>query len=152
MARQFLLDFSDSTIRDVAHIMRNFDPDCAGAKQETGQVTDNRVKFKIDRSNIGPAKVTIPFGNAFCEIPNPRVQRGDACSMTPARWESTVVSNGHHQIADGIDWVSAFYLPALKAWKLCDSQFTGTCTDVTTGRQCTEDQVRAMVAGSWRRP
>jgi len=27
----------------------------------------------------------------------------------------------------GNDWVAAYYRPELKAWKLCDSQFIGTC-------------------------
>ena len=149
MARQFLVDFSDSTIRDVSYIMRNFDPSCAGTQSESSQVADNRVKFKIDRWNVGQPTVDIPFGNAFCPVPL-RVQRGDACSTTPVRWESTVVKDGHHQVADGMDWISAFYLPALKAWKLCDSQFTGTCVDTTTGKPCTDNQLRSMVAGSIR--
>jgi hypothetical protein len=151
MARQFLLDFSDSSIRDVSYIMRNFEPGCYGTGAETDQVAGNRKTFNIVRSNIGQPTVTVPFGNAFCPISPPRIQNGDACSATPSHWESTIIANGHLQIADGIDWVSAYYRPALKAWKLCDSQFTGTCTDVTTGHPCTDDQARGMVAGSWRR-
>ena len=39
MARQFLLDFADSSIRDVAYVMRNFEPGCYGTQDETDQVT-----------------------------------------------------------------------------------------------------------------
>jgi hypothetical protein len=152
MARQFLLDFSDSTIRDVSYVMRNFDPSCGGTAQESQQVSDNRRKFNIVRSDIGQSSVAIPFGNAFCPIPSPRVQRGDACSTTPVHWESTVLVDGHHQIAEGTDLVAAYYRPALKAWKLCDSQFIGTCTDATAGAPCPPDVAIPMVAGSWREP
>ncbi len=149
MARQFLLDFSDSTITDVPYIMRNFDPSCTGTADETSQVSDNRRKFRIVRWNIGQPTVKIPFGNSFCAIPG-RTQRGDACSATSVHWESNVLADGHFQIADGTDWIAAYYRPVLRAWKLCDSQFTGTCTDVTTGAPCLPSQAAAMVAGSWR--
>jgi hypothetical protein len=149
MARQFLLDFSDSTITDVSYVMRNFDPACDGTTAETMQVADNRRKFSIVRSSVGAPLVKIPFGDSFCAVPG-RVQRGDACSATAVHWESTVLADRHSQIADGTDWISAYYRPALKAWKLCDSQFTGTCIDATTGGPCTDAQAAAMVAGSWR--
>ncbi len=139
MARQFLLDFSDSTIRDVPYIMRNFDMSCGSAAQdEFDQVASNRQVFNIFRWNIGPASVTIPFGNGFCPIAAPRVQRGDACAAVPSHWESTVLRDRSVQIVDGIDFVSAYYRPISKAWKLCDSQFPSppaTCVD-QTGRPC----------------
>jgi hypothetical protein len=150
MARQFLLDFSDSTITDVSYIMRNFDPSCSGTGMETQQVSDNRKKFKIVRWNVGPSSVKIPFGNAFCPVPD-RVQRGDACASNPVHWESEVIGGNHFQIADGTDWVAAYYRTALKAWKLCDSQFTGTCVDTTTGSGCSDTQLASMVPGAWRR-
>src|SRR4029077_10507270 len=52
MARQFLLDFSDSTITDVPYIMRNFDS-CPLALEETQQVMENRHNFRIVKSTIG---------------------------------------------------------------------------------------------------
>ncbi|HTI37002.1 MAG TPA: hypothetical protein VL484_05525 [Vicinamibacterales bacterium] len=149
MARQFLVDFSDSTITDVSYVMRNFDASCSGTVQETQQVSDNRKKFKIVRWNVGASSVKIPFGDSFCPVPD-RVQRGDACASNPVHWESEVVGGGHFQIADGIDWIAAYYRPALKAWKLCDSQFTGTCVDTVTGGGCSDTQASSMVAGAWR--
>jgi len=146
MARQFLLDFSDSSV-PVDVVMRNFDMTCGPAQEERGQVANNRATFHIDRYTIGAAAVTVPFGNAFCPLPPGRVQRGDACSAVPAHWESTVFSDGHHQIADGVDYVSAFYHADLKAWKLCDSQFPGTCVDVTAGVACPPAQAAAFARG-----
>jgi len=139
MARQFLLDFSDSNITDVAHVMRNFDMSCRDAQAEAEQVADNRRRSRIVKFDIGAPTVTVPFGNAFCPIDKDdpgRTQRGDACSRTPAHWESTEFANGHYIIAEGFDWVSAYYKPELKAWKLCDSQFPGVCRDATTGMLC----------------
>jgi hypothetical protein len=139
MARQFLLDFSDSSIRDVPRIMRNFDMSCGSAAQdEFDQVANNRQVFNIFRWNIGPASVTIPFGNAFCPIPGHRIQRGDACAAVPSHWESTVLSDRSVQIVDGIDFVSAYYHQDSKTWKLCDSQFPvppATCVD-QNGNPC----------------
>jgi len=138
MARQFLLDFSDSTITDVPYIMRNFDPACPGTIDETSDVTQNRRILKIVKFAVGSPRVTIPFGNSFCPIPGGRIQRGDACSATASHWESVLNSNSHYTIADGDDWVSAYYHADLKAWKLCDSQFPGTCFDVTAGKNCVD--------------
>jgi hypothetical protein len=124
MAHQFLLDFSDSSIRDVAYIMRNFDPSCKGTQQETQEVADNRKLFQIHRSTVGTTSVTVNFGDNFCPIPG-RIQRGDACSVTPVFWDSTYLPNGSRDTVVGNDWVAAYYRPQLKAWKLCDSQFDG---------------------------
>jgi hypothetical protein len=149
MARQFLLDFSDSSI-PVSQVMRNFDPACPGTNEETSQVTGNRHTFQIVKWDIGQPTVRVPFGNAFCPVPG-RTQLGDACSSTPSHWESKFLSNGNYQIADGVDYISAYYRPALKAWKLCDSQFVGTCTDIDNGKKCSDEQMKSMVPGGWRR-
>jgi hypothetical protein len=151
MARQFLLDFSDSSVpTDV--VMRNFDLTCGPAQDERDQVANNRASLHIEKWNIGAASTTVPFGNSLCPVPG-RIQRGDACSAVPSHWESTLFANHHYTIADGVDFVSAYYHADVKAWKLCDSQFPGTCFDVTAGLPC--DQVpaaRAVVPDSvrWR--
>lgn len=154
MATQFLLDFSDSRITDVPYIMRNFEPSCYGTASETLDVSDNRKKFRIERYNVGPASVVEPFGNTTCPVPGLApgdTQHGDACVSNKVHWESTIIESGpfqgDYQIADGIDWISAFYYSSLKAWKLCDSRFTGTCTDTTNGQSCEGETFRAMVAG-----
>jgi hypothetical protein len=151
MARQFLLDFSDSNV-SVDVVMRNFDMTCGPAQDERDQVAHNRATFHIDKATIGPATATVPFGNALCPVPG-RIQHGDACSAVPSHWESTVLASGHHQVADGVDYVSGFYHADVKAWKLCDSQFPGTCTDVTAGKPCADAAAAAMLPDSvrWRR-
>ena len=154
MATQFLLDFSDSSITDVSYVMRNFEPTCYGTASETLDVTDNRKKFTIQRFSVGPATVTEPFGDTDCRVPGllpGDTQHGAACVNNKVHWESTIIQSGPYQgdqqIADGIDWISASYYAALKAWKLCDSRFTGTCTDTTNGMPCGAENFRAMVAG-----
>ena len=52
MARQFLLDFSDSSIRDVDYIMRNFErqprvPTGSEVDSERDDVIKNRANFQI---------------------------------------------------------------------------------------------------------
>ncbi len=127
MARQFLLDFSDSTL-PLDTVMRNFDPACTA---EFDDVRFNRAHLKIVAFNIGQPTVTIPFGDSFCPAINQadhtRSQHGDACTGTPSHWESILLDDNSFQVVDGTDWVTGFYKPDLKAWRLCDSQFTGTC-------------------------
>ena len=104
--------------------MRNFDPSCRGTIDETQQVAENRKLFKILRSTVGVPSVTVSFGDNFCPIPG-RVQRGDACSVTPVFWDSTYLPDGSRDTVAGDDWIAAYYRSQLKAWKLCDSQFIG---------------------------
>ncbi len=145
MARQFLLDFSDSSV-PVDQVMRNFDMSCQLAQDERDQVVFNRASFHIEKWTIGPPTVTVPFGNSICPVPG-RFQRGDACSAVPSHWESTIFANKHYQIADGIDYVSAYYHADIKSWKLCDSEFPGTCFDATTNGPCTGADASAFTRG-----
>ncbi len=89
MSRQFLLDFSDSSIRDVAYIMRNFEPGCYGTADEAAQVAENRAKFRIVSSVVGPASVTVGFGGV-CPF---RARPGDACAQVPVVWDSIELSD-----------------------------------------------------------
>ncbi|HZB26684.1 MAG TPA: hypothetical protein VE379_11155 [Vicinamibacterales bacterium] len=122
MSRQFLLDFSDSTIRDVSFIMRNFDPGCYGTEQETEDVARNRRDLRITGSTIGPAAVTVRFGGT-CPF---RARPGDACAQIPASWSSVWVRDGSRAPSvRGTDQVAAMYQRAERRWRLCDSQFNG---------------------------
>jgi IPT/TIG domain len=121
LARQFLLDFSDSSIRDVAYIMRNFQPGCYGTAEETGQVADNRIHFKILSSQIGPAAVTVRFGG-FCPF---RSKPGDACAQVPSTWNSIFLDDGMPTSVTGVDQVAAVYSKDEQRWRLCDSQYDG---------------------------
>jgi hypothetical protein len=130
MSRQFLLDFSDSSITDISFIMRNFQPDCYGTADETSQVTDNRRNYRIIDWRVDPAMTTINFGGS-CPFPFRPAQRGDACSYVRTYWKSIVLRNfdgnvaGQETIANGIDHVAAFYYRDQKRWRLCDSQYEG---------------------------
>jgi hypothetical protein len=121
MARQFLLDFSDSSIRDVAYIMRNFEPGCYGTADEAAQVAENRARFQIVSSSVGAAAVTVNFGGV-CPF---RSRSGDACVQVPVLWDSIDLSTGVRGVVRGTDQVAAVYVRSRGEWRLCDSQFNG---------------------------
>jgi hypothetical protein len=122
MARQFLLDFSDSNIRDVSSIMRNFQPGCYGTKDETDQVTENRRRYKIIEWRVGDASTSINFGG-ICPY---GAKRGDACTAVPVTWKSIDLDkNNAVGSVSGTDWLASFYYPDQQRWRLCDSSFEG---------------------------
>jgi hypothetical protein len=120
MARQFLLDFSDSNIRDISSIMRNFIPGCYGTKEETDEVAENRRRYRILDWRVGEPQTTINFGGV-CPY---RAKRGDSCSAVPVFWNSADMDNhGAVGAVSGTDWIAAFYMPDKQRWGLCDSSF-----------------------------
>ena len=121
MSRQFLLDFSDSTIRDVPFIMRNFDQACYGAEDEAEQIARNRRDLRITDSSVGEAQVTVRFGGT-CPF---RSRPGDACAQIPVFWASVRLNNGARESVRGTDQVAAMYQRGERRWRLCDSQFNG---------------------------
>lgn len=120
LARQFLLDFSDSSL-DVTYVMRNFDPACYGTAQETEDVTKNRRDLRITEFSIGVPVVSVRFGGV-CPF---RARPGDACARVPVVWVATRVSNGKRENVRGDDQVAAMYHRTERRWRLCDSQFDG---------------------------
>ncbi len=121
MARQFLLDFSDSSITDVGRIMRNFQPGCYGTSDETQQVAENRRRFRIIESRVNEPATTVAFGGVCPYQRRP----GDACSGVSVFWKSMdLVANETREDA-GTDWLAAFYFPEHRGWRLCDSSFDG---------------------------
>jgi hypothetical protein len=129
MGRLFLLDFSDST-KDTGTVMRNFQPDCYGTADETGQVSDNRRDLRITSFAVDSPATSVRFGGS-CPIPTRNNVRGDACTHMHADWYSVAVRDldwlgkGQSTEAHGVDYISAFYYPDQKRWRLCDSQFIG---------------------------
>lgn len=121
MARQFLLDFSDSSIRDVSTIMRNFIPGCYGTQTERDQVTENRRRYRIIESTVGEAQTTVNFGGV-CPYD---AKRGDACTAVPVYWKSIDLDVNATESVRGTDWLASFYVPATRRWGLCDSSFQG---------------------------
>jgi hypothetical protein len=124
LARQFLLDFSDSGIRDVAYTLRNFvvsDRCPNGKENETNDVAFNRQHFVINASSIGNASVNIDFGG---ECPF-RLRSADACAQIPADWTSTSLDDKTRARVIGIDQVTGVYDSSRQRWGLCDSDFNG---------------------------
>lgn len=125
MARQFLLDFSDSSIRDVPYVMRNFNrakcPDPREVDSETDDVTNNRQENLILDYRIGPAATTIGFGG-HCPF---RSKAGDACAVVPSYWYGVDLTNNTRGGVDGNDIIAAVFTPADNRWWLCASDYDG---------------------------
>ena len=126
MARQFLLDFSDSSIRNVDFILRNFGnastcPDVREIDSERADVAKDRDQFQIINSRIGSAKVTVNFGGR-CPF---RSKTGDACAVVPSYWQSRKLSTGEVGAVDGDDIVAASFSSAGNRWWLCASDYDG---------------------------
>ena len=131
MARQFLLEFSDSNVRDGAHIVRNFTDatrTCADGKSaEAGEINQNRIDYRINSSSVGNATVRVDFGGR-CVF---RDKPGDACAQVPVTWTSTrlttggVTPVGGTERVTGVDQVTAIYLAPQQKWGLCESDFDG---------------------------
>jgi hypothetical protein len=123
MARQFLLDFADPNVRDVAQVMRNFEPGCYGTAEETEQVRLQRERFRMVSSSVGPAAVTVNFGGV-CPF---RARPGDACAQIKVVFDSIdTVTGARDPPARGTDQVAAVYVASRKEWRLCDSQLDGS--------------------------
>jgi hypothetical protein len=126
MARQFLLDFSDSSIRDVDYIMRNFGnastcPDVREVFNEREDVSDDRDNYQIVDFRIGTPRVSINFGGV-CPF---RGKAGDACAVVPSYWKSLKLSTKETGAVDGDDIVASSYSSADKRWWLCASDYDG---------------------------
>ncbi len=126
MARQFLLDFSDSSIRNVDVIMRNFGnastcPDPNEVVHEREDVSGDREKYQIVSSRIGSARVTVNFGGS-CPF---RFKRGDACAVVPSYWQSMDLKTKVVGAVDGDDIVASSYSAASRRWWLCASDYDG---------------------------
>lgn len=136
LARQFLLDFSDSSL-DVPYVMRNFQPDCYGTDSETSDVANNRSNFNIIQSNVAASATTVKFGG-ICTF---RAKPGDGCARVPVYWKSVAkkdlydgftgelaLRKGQTEEASGVDQVAAMYYRDQGRWRLCDSQFDSSST------------------------
>jgi hypothetical protein len=129
MARQFLLDFSDSSVRDVEYVLRNFSaascPDPREISSERNDVTNNRAQFRIVNSRIGAPAVTLNFGGR-CQFPDPtRRKAGDACAVVPSFWDSIQLSDNTRGSVNGDDYVAAVYSGRDSRWWLCASDYDG---------------------------
>ena len=121
MAREFLIDFSDSKVPADAAV-HNFSRSARCTVErasELHEIEDNRTNYVITSSRIGVPAVTVDFGGTPCSY-QPRA--GDACAAVPAAWDSTCLAPGvcvPH--VDGVDFVTAVYESS--QWRLCASYF-----------------------------
>lgn len=122
LARLFLLEFSDSSIRDASFIVRNFTDLCAAGKAaELSDVLHNRQHFRINRFSVGAAVTRIDF-KGTCPF---RDRQADACAQVPVDWDSTVLDNDSREHVIGTDQVTAVYDAVRRQWGLCASDFNG---------------------------
>jgi hypothetical protein len=123
LARDFLLDFSDST-KSAAFVVRNFSksPRCERERDdEFSQIEENRRLYRITSSSVGAPKVNVQFASQPCSyVP----RNGDACAAVPATWDSVCVTADPACTpgrSDGTDYVTAVYEET--QWRLCASYF-----------------------------
>ena len=122
MARQFLLDFSDSSV-PVDVVMRNFSkarcPDPSDVDSEIDDVARNRRERRITGFTVGPAATTVSFGGR-CPY---GLAHGDGCAIVPVLWADIELSNGRPSTTSGNDIVAAAYASADHRWWLCASSY-----------------------------
>jgi hypothetical protein len=124
MSRQFLLDFSDTNIKDANYIMRNFGstsfcPEPQEVLDERADVTRNFTEYRMTNFGIGQPATTVSFGGR-CPFSN---NRGDACSVIPVFWDSIKIATGERSFSSGNDIIAAAYSTAEKRWWLCASRY-----------------------------
>jgi hypothetical protein len=127
LARQFLLDFSDSS-RSPEFVVRNFSKSSrceAERDSEFDDVAKNRRYYRIESSSVGAATVTVQFGGRPCPLAPPK--DGDACAAIPAAWQSLCLETfseckiGERPRVEGTDYVAAVFEQS--QWRLCSSDF-----------------------------
>lgn len=127
MARQFLIDFSTTSLKDWRVIMRNFSesacPPSREYQDEREQVENHYTNFVMHAYEVGPAGVTFNFaGSCYQGV------RGDACVSVPVTWESTDTRTNVRRVTRGVDHLTAAYSAADVRWWLCSSRFEGPPT------------------------
>jgi hypothetical protein len=126
MSRQFLIDFSNTLLKNTDEIMRNFGtaaicPHPNELTDERDQVTNHYRSFVVHQSTIGGASVNVNFGGScYAGL------RGDACASVPVAWDSTELSTNRRGTTQGIDHLTAVYSKEQTRWWLCSSRFAGT--------------------------
>ena len=131
MARDFLLDFSDTSIKDINLIMRNFGtgtrcPEPGEVASEREDVTRNFTFYEIKSYSVGQPITTVNFGGS-CAVPD-GATKGDACSVVAVMWESVDTRTLKSGSTRGDDIVSAAYSTQDSRWWLCSSRYRANAT------------------------
>jgi hypothetical protein len=128
MSRQFLIDFSTTTLKDWQVVMRNFNrsvcPRPSEYDDERASVIDHYTNFTMHAFDVGPATVNINFGGS-CSVPGDQLP-GDACVSSRVMWNST--GPGGTSSTRGTDYLSAVYAAADRRWWLCSSRYGADST------------------------
>jgi hypothetical protein len=129
LARDFLLDFSDSS-KPIEYVIRNFSTSARCAKPRSAELDDlvkNRTFYRIEASRVDDAKVTVQFNSIPCAFRKDEPTNGDACAVVPVSWTSLcLVTNsecvaGERPHVEGLDYVTEVYEES--RWRLCGSAF-----------------------------
>ncbi len=128
MSRQFLIDFSTTSLKDWQVVMRNFNravcPRPSEYDDERVSVIDHYTNFTMHAFDVGPATVAINFGGS-CSVPGDQLP-GDACVTSRVMWDSTGPRG--RSSTRGIDYLSAVYAAADRRWWLCSSRYGADST------------------------
>jgi hypothetical protein len=125
ISRQFLLDFSDTNIKDASYIMRNFGgagtcPDPHEVQLERDDVINNFTNYRMLNFLIDQPLVRVNFGGTCASG-----KRGDACAVVPVFWDSVDLRTNTRQPTAGEDTVAAAYSAKDSRWWLCASSYSG---------------------------
>jgi uncharacterized protein (DUF2237 family) len=131
LSRQFLLDFSNSSLAP-SYVVRDFYDGCPGKADELSDVTTNRRDFLITSFTIGTASpVSVAF-KAGCVVPERGTRDGDGCAVVQCEWHDKDRVTGTLGTSKGPDYLTAVYRG--DRWWLCSSDFpSGTHTSPLTG-------------------
>ena len=121
MARQFLLDFSDSSILASVKSCATSSP--AAMARKTRPTRWPRIDAGSASSSRGSTSRRRRSRSAGC-VPSSGVRAMPArgCPCSGGRW--TWWLNSTREDA-GTDWLAAYYFPETARWRLCDSTFDG---------------------------
>ena len=124
MAKQFLLDFSNTDLHDADYIMRNFGsgtrcPEPREVTDERVDVINNFTNYKIQKYTIYEPVTTVNF-KSTCPVYG---NLGDACSVVRAFWDSIRLKDGARGTTDGDDILAAAYSGPEERWWLCSSRY-----------------------------
>jgi hypothetical protein len=128
MSRQFLLDFSDTTIKDADRIMRNFGgtgtcPNPSAPKDERDEVITHYTFFRMLNYRVDQASVTTNFGSTCPTVHGHKPV--DACAYVGVMWDSIDTRDNSRVPNAGTDQITASYSPRDARWFLCSSDYDG---------------------------
>ena len=127
MSRQFLLDFSDTTIKDADYIMRNFKaaacPEPSRVSDERDDVIKNYTYYRMISFRVDQPAVTVNFGSTCSSNHGPR--KGDGCAAVGVMWDSIDTRDNSRTPNAGTDFLAAVYAATDARWWLCASDYAG---------------------------